>query len=297
VRRFRPENAIGIGLFIIPFTMLCIAVAPFVEKATGVSIHLAGLNVHPLILMLAIGIALQGLAECFLSPKFLEYASKQAPPGEVGLYLGYQHLTTFFAWLFGFILSGYLLNAYCPDPRHNLDDAARQEWRMATEPHYQFTMNDDETAALEGIAEGAEVQIPPTVQHAFAAHSIDVPSDAVVTRSDMPDWQVDPEDTWTVTWNDNKYEVQEDQLESYADAKKHGRTKALRDVVVYSPEARPRTEMGKLPKEYDHAHYIWFVFTGVGFVAFLALLVFKYVTAAIDRSRAREERFDAGAGG
>ena len=33
------------------------------------------------------------------------------------MYMGYSHLTTFFAWLFGFVLSGYLLDVYCPDPR------------------------------------------------------------------------------------------------------------------------------------------------------------------------------------
>ena len=59
---------------------------------------------HPITLMVVIGIGMQGLAECFLSPKFLEYASKQAPEGEVGLYMGYSHLTTFFAWAAGFSL-------------------------------------------------------------------------------------------------------------------------------------------------------------------------------------------------
>ena len=68
-------------------------------------------------LFLIFGIALQGLAETFLSPRFLEYASKQAPKGEEGLYLGYSHLTTFFANLFAFVSSGYLLDKYCPDPR------------------------------------------------------------------------------------------------------------------------------------------------------------------------------------
>jgi hypothetical protein len=64
-----------------------------------------------------IGIAIQGLAECFLSPRYLEYASRLAPAGQEGLYLGYAHLNTFVAWLFGFIVSGYLLDAFCPDPR------------------------------------------------------------------------------------------------------------------------------------------------------------------------------------
>ncbi len=31
--------------------------------------------------------------------------------------MGYSSLTTFFAWLFGFVISGYLLDAYCPDPK------------------------------------------------------------------------------------------------------------------------------------------------------------------------------------
>jgi MFS family permease len=73
------------------------------------------------------GIALQGLAECFLSPRYYEYASRQAPPGQEGMYMGYAHINTFFAWLFGFILSGYLLDAFCPDPRtlSAADQAAR----------------------------------------------------------------------------------------------------------------------------------------------------------------------------
>ena len=76
---------------------------------------LAGL--HPVTVTMLAGIALQGFAECFLSPRYLEYASKQAPAGQEGLYMGYCHLNTFFAWLFGFIASGYLLQAFCPDPK------------------------------------------------------------------------------------------------------------------------------------------------------------------------------------
>ncbi|MFQ5589977.1 MAG: MFS transporter [Phycisphaerae bacterium] len=127
IRKFKPENAIALGLLIIPLSALAIALSSVVESHTGSSIRLvAGVVVHPITLMVIIGIALQGLAECFLSPKFLEYASKQAPSGEVGLYLGYQHLTTFVAWFFGFIASGYLLDAYCPDP-NSLTPALQQQ--------------------------------------------------------------------------------------------------------------------------------------------------------------------------
>jgi hypothetical protein len=79
--------------------------------------------------MMVFGIALQGLAECFLSPRYLEYASKQAPPGQEGLYLGYSHLNVFVAWFAGFVLSGYLIDAFCPDPR--LLSEADQARRLA----------------------------------------------------------------------------------------------------------------------------------------------------------------------
>ncbi|UCC29655.1 MAG: MFS transporter [Phycisphaerales bacterium] len=177
VRKFRPENAIGVGLFIIPLSALSIALSPFFESVYGNSVSVFGFfSLHPITLMVILGIGLQGLAECFLSPKFLEYASRQAPEGEVGLYLGYQHLTTFFAWLFGFLLSGELLDRFCPDPK-----------TLSAEVHAQWEA-------------------------------------AIQTGSAMPD-------------------------------------------------------------AYANAHYIWFVFVGIGVAAFLALWVFKFVTDMIDRAR------------
>jgi dipeptide/tripeptide permease len=179
IRKFKPENAIGIGLFIVPFSALSIALSPTVESFAGRSVSVFGLfSLHPITLMVIIGIGLQGLGECFLSPKFLEYASKQAPAGEVGLYMGYQHLTTFFAWALGFSLSGHLLDRFCPDPEKLSTDLYAQ-WRAAIE-----------------------------------------------TGSPMP--------------------------EAYA-----------------------------------HAHYIWFIFAGIGVTAFLALWVFKFVTDWTDRGKLR----------
>ena len=67
--------------------------------------------------MLIVGIVFQALAECFISPRYLEYFSLQAPKGEEGLYLGFSHLHSFLASILGFGLSGYLLTAYCPDPK------------------------------------------------------------------------------------------------------------------------------------------------------------------------------------
>jgi MFS family permease len=118
VRKFKPVNSIGIALLIIPISALTVALSPVLESITGQSVEVFGLfSLHPITVALIVGIALQGFAECFLSPRFLEYASNQAPKGEEGLYMGYSHLTTFIAWLLGFISSGYLLDRYCPDPR------------------------------------------------------------------------------------------------------------------------------------------------------------------------------------
>ncbi len=118
VRKLRPVSSIGIALAIIPLSAFSISLSPVLESLTGQSVNFFGLfSLHPITVMLIVGIALQGLAECFLSPRYYEFASKQAPKGEEGLYMGYSHIHTFFAWLFGFAISGYLLDAYCPDPK------------------------------------------------------------------------------------------------------------------------------------------------------------------------------------
>jgi dipeptide/tripeptide permease len=113
VKNWAPERSIAIAMAIIPFSALTMALSAWIHQP----LHLFGASIHPITAMMVIGIALQGFAECFLSPKYLEYASKQAPPGREGLYLGYAHMNTFFAWLFGFIFAGYLLKAFVPEPR------------------------------------------------------------------------------------------------------------------------------------------------------------------------------------
>ena len=81
------------------------------------SVDVFGLfSAHPVVVMMILGIVFQGLAECFISPRFLEYFSLMSPKGEEGLYLGFSHLHSFLSSLAGFVISGYLLDAYCPDP-------------------------------------------------------------------------------------------------------------------------------------------------------------------------------------
>ncbi len=75
------------------------------------------LGMHPVAFMMVVGIAFQGFAETFISPRYLEYFSLQAPKGEEGLYLGFSHLHSFLSSIFGFIMSGVLLDRFCPDPR------------------------------------------------------------------------------------------------------------------------------------------------------------------------------------
>ena len=380
IRRFRPENAIGIGLFIIPFTALVIALGPLLETAWGASLDLGLFSLHPLVLMIIIGIALQGLAECFLSPKFLEYASKQAPRGEVALYLGYQHLTTFVAWLAGFIAAGLLLDAFCPDPR-KLDPPTRHEWRLATDPKYQFTLDESLRSDL-----GDQIPVPASIAQALHDHELELAENVTLAEVEAKDaWKPDPERHWRIEeqlftiqeqWAESKpwwafwrspdtlwvtpdgsrwsqataearsrltlpgdmvshlgqdkpisdelraalaqhgldlpdtasvrpvkpqardqkekawkivvryYSVEEEKLETDADARSAGREKALRDVLVCATKARSAQETAPLPKAYENAHYIWLAFTGVGFSAFIALLVFKFVTNTIDKRRA-----------
>lgn len=96
VRKISPVSSIGIALLIIPFSALTISLSPILASIAGDQVTIWGqFSLHPITVALIFGIALQGLAETFLSPRFLEYASKQAPKGEEGLYLGYSHLTTF----------------------------------------------------------------------------------------------------------------------------------------------------------------------------------------------------------
>ncbi|MFA5463021.1 MAG: MFS transporter, partial [Dysgonamonadaceae bacterium] len=103
-----------IGMFIIPFSALVMSIGNQLDIPSI-------LGMHPVAFMMIIGIGMQALAECFISPRYLEYFSLQAPEGEEGLYLGFSHLHSFFSFLFAFGLSGFLLEKYCPDPRLFMD--------------------------------------------------------------------------------------------------------------------------------------------------------------------------------
>ena len=102
-------TSITIGMFLIPLSATLMAFGNLLgnDIFTGIS------NIT---LMMIVGIVFQALAECFISPRYLEYFSLQAPTGEEGLYLGFSHLDSFLSSIFGFGISGILLTKYCPDP-------------------------------------------------------------------------------------------------------------------------------------------------------------------------------------
>jgi len=118
MRKRKAISSILVGMVLMPFSAFAMSLSVPLQQAVGNSISIMGLfEMHPLTLMMIIGISIQGLAECFISPRYLEYFSLQAPKGQEGIYLGFSHLYNFVSALAGFIMSGFLLDAYCPDPK------------------------------------------------------------------------------------------------------------------------------------------------------------------------------------
>ena len=126
-----PLFSMTVGMFIMPLSAIAMAAGNWF---TGGEIDLGFMSMHPVAFMMIIGIALQALAESFISPRFLEFFSFQAPKGEEGLYLGFSHLHSFLASVIGFGLSGYLLSKYCPDPK--LFDTHKAWESAAANAHY-----------------------------------------------------------------------------------------------------------------------------------------------------------------
>lgn len=101
--------SMSVGMFLMPFSACAMAAGNIIGGE-----YVLGL--HPVAFMMIVGIAIQALAETFISPRFYEYFSSFAPKGEEGLYLGFSHMHSFVSYIVGFFISGVLLNMYCPDP-------------------------------------------------------------------------------------------------------------------------------------------------------------------------------------
>ena len=124
--RRKALTSMAVGMFLIPFSALIMAAGNLFSGDI--------MGMHPITVMMIVGIAVQAMAECFISPRYMEFFSLQAPKGEEGLYLGFSHLHSFLASILGFGLSGILLTAYCPDPAQF---ATTAEWQAASaHAHY-----------------------------------------------------------------------------------------------------------------------------------------------------------------
>ena len=130
MRRKSALFSMGTGMFIMPISALAMASGNLIQG----NVDLGFMSVHPIALMMIVGIVFQGLAESFISPRFLEFFSLQAPKGEEAMYLGFSHLHSFISSILGFGLSGYLLDAYCPDPQKFANHEAWQA--AAANAHY-----------------------------------------------------------------------------------------------------------------------------------------------------------------
>ena len=94
MRKRTALTSMTVGMFIMPVSALCMASGNMLDGNTNI------LGMHPVAFMMVVGIVFQGLAETFISPRFLEYFSLQAPKGEEGLYLGFSHLHSFLSSIF-----------------------------------------------------------------------------------------------------------------------------------------------------------------------------------------------------
>ncbi len=118
MKRVRAITSMIVGMLLMPLSALTMASSAWLASSAGASIALPlGMMAHPVTVTLILGIVLQGIAECFISPRYLEFFSLQSPQGEEGTYLGFSHLHSFLSSLLGFGISGYLLTRYCPDPK------------------------------------------------------------------------------------------------------------------------------------------------------------------------------------
>lgn len=119
--------SMAIGMFLIPVSAMTMACGNLIHTTLP-------FGIHPITLMLVLGIMIQALAECFISPRYLEYFSLQAPKGQEALYLGFSNLDSFLSSILGFGLSGILLTKFCPDPANF---ATHEEWAVAScHAHY-----------------------------------------------------------------------------------------------------------------------------------------------------------------
>lgn len=116
-KRIAPLGSMLIAMLLMALSCVVISLSPFLQELSGSHIQIfEKIAMHPVTVMMVAGVAMQALALCFMQPRFLEYVSKLAPRGEESTYLGYSYIKSCFAFFMTFVISGYLLDIYCPAP-------------------------------------------------------------------------------------------------------------------------------------------------------------------------------------
>ena len=175
---------------------------------------------------------------------------------------------------------GWLFRGTPDQLRATLDEEQRA--KASADAQGSFTLPGELSGEIEHDGDVSTKLLQAFSEHGF---SNPIPEEATIRKAKPADSE-SGERSWKVVVT--HYSIEEAKLETDADARGEGRDKALRDVLVYGTVARTAEEAPPLPAAYGEARYIWYAFTAVGVCAFLALLVFKYITRAIDKGRTEQ---------
>jgi POT family proton-dependent oligopeptide transporter len=99
----------------VPISILTRKIPTFAALTLGIfvsSIAWIPLALHPSISTTFVALAVVALGEIIQSPRYYEYISRLAPPGQQGLYMGYAFLPIAIGNLVAGILGGYLLHEF-----------------------------------------------------------------------------------------------------------------------------------------------------------------------------------------
>jgi dipeptide/tripeptide permease len=116
-RKIRAVPAIALGIVITSFSWVLLAVHPTSPKLAAIAesvLHLFGTTVvvDPVAPMVVLALFVVALGEMTQSPRYYEYVSRLAPPGQEGLFMGYAFLPIAIGYFVGGALAGHLLHYF-----------------------------------------------------------------------------------------------------------------------------------------------------------------------------------------
>ena len=117
-RRIAAIPAITLGILISSFSWVILAVHPASPALAGVASSVASalfsrsVTVDPAAPMLVLTLMVLALGEITQSPRYYEYVSRLAPPGQEGLFMGYAFLPIAIGYFIAGVLGGGLLHYF-----------------------------------------------------------------------------------------------------------------------------------------------------------------------------------------